>query len=121
VLTGSARDVVLARLAELEARLGEHDLRPVVFEMSEALREYLGRCYSINALDMTTAEVIRALAARGDLAGVIDALRDWLQETDLVKYAGESPEASEAQEVIDRARGLVDATWPHPIAEAKVA
>ncbi|HTM20248.1 MAG TPA: hypothetical protein VL172_07070 [Kofleriaceae bacterium] len=112
VYTGSARDVALARLAALEQRLGESDLRPVVFEMSEIVREFLGRCFTVPALDMTTAELARALAARGDLAGILPGLRAWLEEADLVKYAGESPSADEVLAAIDRARSLVDAAWP---------
>jgi hypothetical protein len=114
VPTGSARDVALARLAELEERLGEADLRPVVFAMSEVVREYLGRCYGVAALDMTTGELCRALASRGELAGLLPGLRSWLEETDLVKYAGESPPRDEVATTLDRARSLVEAAWPHP-------
>jgi hypothetical protein len=113
VPTGSAKDVALARLAELEERLGEADLRPVVFEMSEVVREYLGRCYGVAALDMTTGELCRALASRGELAGLLPGLRSWLEETDLVKYAGESPPRDDVAATLDRARSLVEAAWPH--------
>jgi hypothetical protein len=118
---GSARDAVLARLAELEARLGEADLRPVVFDMSEAVRDYLGRRFEIPALDMTTGELTRALALRGELSALLPEIRDWLEGSDLVKYAGDRPEAAEVQAAIDRARTLVEASWPVLRRETQVA
>jgi hypothetical protein len=70
---------------------------------------------------MTTGELTRALALRGELSSLLPEMRDWLEETDLVKYAGDRPEAAEVQAAIDRARGLVDASWPVLRRETQVA
>lgn len=57
------------------------------FRLSEAVREYLGAITGVNALDLTTGELLAALAAAGDPRLDLAALRAFSEEADLVKFA----------------------------------
>ena len=85
----------------------------------DVLRDYLGARYGFDALEMTSRELLEALATC-DLKSVsrfeIESLLDY---ADLVKFARITPPDADA-----RARGplvaaIVDATWEPPVAEVE--
>ncbi|MGE5183748.1 MAG: hypothetical protein ACM31C_16865, partial [Acidobacteriota bacterium] len=68
-------------------------------------------------LDLTTSELVRALAAIApdDERALVEA---WLERCDLVKYGGLRATAAQANEVLAAARELVVATTAQPKQEA---
>ena len=70
-----------ARLAE-QGRAREH-----FFRLSEAVREYVGALSGLNALDLTTTELVDALRTLGDPRLDPEALRGFCEDADLVKFA----------------------------------
>jgi hypothetical protein len=77
------------RLDELEAKgLPARGLgREHVFELSEIVREWVGAVAGLNALDLTTAELVERLRRATDPRLDPEAVRRFCEEADLVKYA----------------------------------
>ncbi len=77
------------RLDALEAealpRLGR--AREFFFLLSAILRDYLGAVTGLNAIDLTTVELVAALSALGDPRIDLAALRAFVEGADLVKFA----------------------------------
>lgn len=120
-----ARPVVIASepphvlaLAALAA-LGEVDpadaaaVRKWHFRISEIVRLYVEQRFALNATDLTTEEIL-ALAAAGSYfdGATRQLLRDFLQATDIVKFASYRPMANQIQQVQAAARTFVQSTVP---------
>lgn len=66
--------------------------RPIFSMVSEVVREYLHLRYGVPALDMTTRECLAALETAGVDERMLDWIRRFLDECDLVKFSRyESP------------------------------
>ncbi|TNF32312.1 MAG: hypothetical protein EP329_10585 [Deltaproteobacteria bacterium] len=110
------RLATLAALSDEELDGGERFARTI-----DVLREYLGARYRFDALEMTSKELLTALAPC-DLKSVAQTeIEGLLDYADLVKFARITPPPAEA-----RAKGpivgtIVDATWeaPEPEEEAE--
>ncbi len=113
-----AIEVALERLASIDQASGsELDGAQRLAATIDAMREYLGGRYRIDALEMTTPELRAALPAL-DLKTVnaleIEAL---LNDADLVKFARIVPPESEARERSPIVRRIVTETWEPPAEE----
>lgn len=102
------------RLDALEAdRLPEQGrVREHFFRLSEAVREYLGAITGVNALDLTTAELVDALRAQGDPRLDVEALRGFSEDADLIKFARFPAGGYECQAGLRFARELLARTLP---------
>ena len=91
---------------------GQGETKTFYFRLSEIVRDYLGRRYDFDGLEMTTNEVLRALDAQADAGPkgeAFDAVRDFLDETDLVKFADFAP-GDGGDTVLRIARGVIELT-----------
>jgi hypothetical protein len=124
-----AHEVAMEKLDRLGGLLAEGgDLRPFYFELSEAIREYLGGRFGFESLEMTTEELVAAMrrvpleSARGVVGSEIEG---WLSSCDLVKFAKVSPSAEQARGALETAIRMVAATRPHldppPLAAVEAA
>jgi hypothetical protein len=102
---------------------GQGEVKLYYTRLSEIIREYLERRYHINAPEMTSDEIRAALRA-GRLQTSAQggaAIEAFLTESDLVKFAGFSPESSVVDSVMRAARGIVELTRapdaPAPVPE----
>ncbi len=104
------------RLAELGAeRLPQRGReREYFFRLSEMVREYLGAIFAVNALDLTTAELVEALSRRRSPSVDRVALRRWCEQADLAKYARYKPSKQECEEAFQYAGDLLEQTRPKP-------
>ena len=112
-----AHEVAMEKLDRLGGLLAEGgDLRPFYFELSEAIREYLGGRFGFDSLEMTTEELV-ATMRRVTLAsarGVVGAeIEGWLSSCDLVKFAKVSPSTEQARGALETAIRMVASTRPH--------
>jgi hypothetical protein len=98
------RLAALKRRAPWERGLG----RAAVFELSEIVRDYLGKRLQFPALDLTTDEVVEELKRRRILGLDLAGLRDDFAWQDLVKFAKAEPAPEDCVHAIDRAAALVD-------------
>ena len=111
-----AHEVAMEKLDRLGGLLAEGgDLRPFYFELSEAIREYLGGRFGFESLEMTTEELVAAMHrvplenARGVVSSEIEG---WLSSCDLVKFAKVSPSTEQARGALETAIRMVAATRP---------
>ena len=107
----------LDRLGTLLAQGIDGDLRPFYFELSEAIREYLGGRFGFDSLELTTEELMAQVhrvppeETRGVLGSEIEG---WLSGCDLVKFAKFSPSVEQARGALETAIRMVEATRPRP-------
>ncbi|TMB31532.1 MAG: protein BatD [Deltaproteobacteria bacterium] len=103
-------DEAMGRLSSLKRRAPwERGLgRAAVFELSEIVRDYLGKRLQFPALDLTTDEVVDELKRRRILGLDLAGLRDDFAWQDLVKFAKAEPGPEDCVHAIDRAASLVD-------------
>jgi hypothetical protein len=115
-----AHEVAMEKLDRLGALLAENaggDLRPFTFELSEAIREYLGGRFGFDSLELTTEELVAAMrrvplqSSRGVVGSEIEG---WLSACDLVKFAKVSPSPEQARGALETAIRMVAATRPEP-------
>jgi hypothetical protein len=106
----TAEEEAIGRLASLKRRAPwERGLgRAAVFELSEIVRDYLGKRLQFPALDRTTDEVVDELKRRRILGLDLAGLREDFAWQDLVKFAKAEPAAEDCVHAIDRAASLVD-------------
>ncbi|HRE90834.1 MAG TPA: hypothetical protein PK095_17045, partial [Myxococcota bacterium] len=113
-----ANEVALERLDDTPDH--ELDGGRRVAETIDTLREYLGRRYDIDALEMTTNELASALSRGLDLRGAsAEGIVSLLQSADLVKFARLVPPPDEARAPATVVRQLVLQTWVEAQPEAE--
>jgi hypothetical protein len=85
--------------------------REFYYGLSEIVRVYIERKFSLAAPEMTTEEFLGALARdRGVLPYDAYKLREFLEACDLVKYAALQARPDDGQQALGIARAFVDAT-----------
>jgi hypothetical protein len=100
------------RLLERSGRLDEVDRRPFYFEVTEIVRDYLGRRFGFDALDMTSFELLGALERAAAPEPVRADVERWLAGCDLIKYARVAADHGEASATLASAVTLVEASRP---------
>jgi hypothetical protein len=105
-----------ARLDELtEERLGEQGRgREHFFRLSEAVRDYLGAVTGLNALDLTTEELLAALSRQPDPRLPLELLRRFSETADLVKFARLHADGQACADGVAFGRELLAHTRPAP-------
>lgn len=111
-----AEVIALGRLQSLRARnLPRQGLvKEFYLELSHILREYFGNRFDMNALEMTTPELLAELTdarLRGVRRSVVER---FLGESDLVKFAKHLPNDEEVADVFLAAEDMVHRTTPRP-------
>lgn len=113
--------VALSALDELEQGelMQEDDLVPFYLQLTEIAKGYLEGRFGVPSLDRTTEEIRRDLVRRGDTIAPLsaDEVIEFLQRSDLVKFARFSPEEDEAGSALGEVRGMVQRSTATPKAE----
>jgi hypothetical protein len=114
-----AHEVALEALQRIEGSplLERGQVKEYHIEVSETLRRYVEARFRVHALEMTTREVVdglRRVRADGDL---IDELRRFLDQCDMVKFAKLRPTSEASQSTLDLGRHLVTSSVPVPADE----
>jgi hypothetical protein len=85
-------------------------------ELSECIREYMENRYSIRALEMTTEEFLMRLTTGVYLNPEQQSLlKNFMQQSDLVKFANHSPSIQEAEKALYQIEQLVETTKELPV------
>jgi len=110
-----AHEAALTALAELEASqlLARGQVKEYHIELSDILRTYVERRFGIEALEMTSHEILLGLQTRGVEPGFVDGLRSFLDPCDLVKFAKPFSDLSEKQQ-LRLAEVLFEGDWQTP-------
>jgi hypothetical protein len=102
----------LAPMEELRRSLlalrSETEVVPLHAELSLAVRRYLGRALTFQALERTTTEVRRELRGRQLPADVVRQTGDLLAACDMVKFARRSVDMTAARSRIGTAKTIAD-------------
>jgi hypothetical protein len=92
-------EIAFEKLAFLQHRNlpAEDNNREYYFQLTDIFREYLGRIYGLDFLEMTTEEVLER-SEEVDLPDKVrDELSEFLRHADLVKFARFAPEGERAE------------------------
>ena len=109
-----AHEAALAALERLEASnlLERGQVKDFHISVSQILREYVEGRFRIDALEMTSGELIAALGTADLGDELIGETRRFLDACDLVKFAKRRPSEAESRGLIPVARRFVDETRP---------
>ena len=113
-------EVALEALAALEAStlLGEGRVKDYHIGASDILRTYVEERFRVDALEMTTREVLDGLARAGIDASFREGLRDFLDACDLVKFAKATPNEATSRATLELGRRIVMESVPASVAPA---
>ena len=89
--------------------------------LTDILREYIDRRFGVNAVEMTSSQIMDALRHNSETKLVNDQLSEILAIADFVKFAGQRPLADDNERSFQRAVNFVDATKPQPAADTNAA
>jgi hypothetical protein len=103
-------EIAFERLALLKQRglVAEGKHKQYYIELTEIAREYLGRIYDINVLDMTTEEFLLHFKERQLPADLHEDIGRFLRHADLVKFAKYVPERERAEADFDYVHTMVE-------------
>lgn len=115
-----AHVLAIERLDQLEVDelIARQAYKELYLQLSEIVREYIGRRWGFDALEMTTVEISGHLARREVHSQVCQRLREYFGECDLVKFAKVLPDDEDARGAVQGARSLVHDTAPRPVTAA---
>lgn len=86
-------------------------------ELTDILRQYLHGRFGINAMEMTSSQIVKALRNNPETRIPSERVDDVLRIADFVKFAKERPLADDNQRAMLRAREFVETTKPQPLPE----
>lgn len=108
----------LERLRVKNLAAGGHE-KEYYTELVDILRQYLEGRFGINAMEMTSSQIIRALRANPETRLTADEMRSVLSVADFVKFAKVRPLPDDNVKAFNRAANFVDTTKPQPEPEAE--
>lgn len=111
--------VALQRLNDLKARkLWENGQEKEYFtELTDILRVYLNERYNINAVEMTSREIMDTLRKNKEISDKRDYVRQILDIADFVKFAKVRPLPDDNTQAFDNAVSFINLTVPKPSQE----
>ncbi len=109
-------EVALRRLEQLKSKkLWEQGMEREYFtELTEILRVYLESRFGINAMEMTSRQIMEALRERNDIKDKRDYVKEILKVADFVKFAKVRPLPADNIAAYDNAVRFVEETRPVP-------
>ena len=97
---------------EASGLLEAGELKTYHIRLSDIIRVYIWRRFSLAAMEMTTGEVLKGLQRTDTPRTVVTDFRQLLERCDLVKFAKFKPNAPDCLDLIPLGRRLVDLTTP---------
>ena len=82
--------------------------------LTDILREYLDSRFAINAMEMTSTEILKSLRANKETKLVEKNMKQILEVADFVKFAKMSPLPEDNESAMRNAINFVELTIPHP-------
>lgn len=118
-----AHEWALARLRELKGRglIEQGQVHEFYFELSDIVRQYIERRFSLRAPERTTEEFLEDMKRDPTLSAQHkQVLREFLEAADMVKFAMYQPSGDQIDEALEAAQDFVHQTAPH-MADRQVA
>lgn len=82
--------------------------REYYFELTETIRQYLGRMYDIHVLEMTTEEFIESFREVELPGSLYERCRDFLKHADMAKFARYQPTVERCDEDLEAAHNMIE-------------
>ena len=96
--------------------------REFCFAISEIFRRYMQARFRIPAIDLTTEEILPRVEGDGIVEeGLKPLVREFLINTDLVKFAQHRPTRDELEKIVEHTRAFIERTRPVPSVEVEPA
>lgn len=89
-------------------------------ELTDILRQYLHGRFNINAMEMTSTQIVKALRSNPDTRMTADQMRAVLSIADFVKFAKVRPLPDDNVRAFSKAQDFVENTKPAPEPEVDV-
>ena len=107
-------DEAMLNLRNLKARnLWQNGMEKEYFtQLTDILRVYINRRFDINAVEMTTTQIMETLKDNGEAQAGSDQLSMILEMADYVKFAAVRPLADDNEQAFRRAVNFIEATKP---------
>ncbi len=107
-----AHEVAYESLTALEASalLEMGEIKTYHIRVSDIVRVYVAQRFGIDAMEMTTSELLSRLRADGMRSAIVADVRQVLERCDLVKFAKFRPDAAGCRDLGPLSRRLVDQT-----------
>ncbi len=105
-------EVAYRKLRQLDESdlLSQGKIKEFYLQLSEIIREYLGRVYIIPALESTTQQLIASLSLSGMRDEHLKMTSRFLTDCDLVKFAKYIPQQDEIEQTFSQGMTIVDET-----------
>jgi len=85
--------------------------REFCFEISEIFRRYIQGRFGIPAIDLTTEEILPRVESDGIIADTMKPVaREFLTDTDMVKFAKYQPSRNEIEKIVENTRIFIETT-----------
>jgi len=107
--TIALREISVARDEFVDGKL---DTKHYYDRLSDTIRQYLGRQHGFEGLDMTTDEILVRMRRVPSPLVPMDAIVEFMEECDLVKFASVRPGYEESIDWATKAERLVKSTSP---------
>ena len=112
-------DIALIEVKRLRAQLKEHQVTPVicVFRLSDIIRTYLEKRFSLHAPSQTSTEFLEELKREKSPLKPDDKdfLKEFMTASDLVKFAKLPADTAAIENAINKAENLVKTSKPEPV------
>jgi hypothetical protein len=109
-----AHEIALEALAALEGSgmLERGEVKEYHIDVSDILRTYVERRFRVDALEMTTREVLQGLEREGVDDSFREGLSAFLDQCDMVKFAKVRPGPDQSRQVLELGRRIVQRSAP---------
>lgn len=104
----SFHEIRLARLIE-QQQLEDHFDR-----VTHTLRRYLGDRFGFDGLESTTSEILGHLRESSEASHVLEEVSQFLEESDLVRFADVAPTEAQCHGILERSEHVVRRSMPLP-------
>lgn len=108
--------IALRRLEEIkESKAWQSDIKGFYTQVTDVIREYIDKQFSINAMELTTDQILELTKKNPEFEQVRTMLKDMLQLSDLVKFAKYIPMEDDNNRSMISAFAFVEKTKPQEI------
>jgi len=112
-LPPTPRELALAALEALRARMAELEPHPFSIEVSDVLRLFVTREFRVRATQQTSPEFLAAASASPRFSDADKALlAAFLEKADLIKFARLQAGACDSEQLLEQARRFVEGGKP---------
>lgn len=112
----SPYDLAIGRLDELKAsgKIVSASSKVYFTELTDILRQYIDGRFGINAMEMTTTEILRRLRENQETRLTAEQIQQVLSLADFVKFAAVRPPQEDSQKTFNMVYKFVEETKPLP-------